>query len=168
MHNMTINLHIYALKSANSATFPLITPLTPYHSTRYDLYKYTESKNLLNNTKLNHEQKFSLPVFPIYENLNSLQSFLPPSHMEQKRSTHKKTFWVCKVFVCGGGVLNKWNVTRHKTKMDLVVICTLCTTSHNKRTPQRNTTKVVIIACMLIIAPRRKLAYITPYYIRYV
>ena len=72
---MTINLHIYTLKCAKSATFPLITPLTPYHSTRYDLYKYTESKNLLNNTKLNHEQKFSLPVFPIYENYLDSKSF---------------------------------------------------------------------------------------------
>ena len=68
MRNLTTNLYIYALKSANSATPTLIPPLTPYHSLRYDLHKYTESKNLLIYRKLNNEQKFSMPVFPIYEN----------------------------------------------------------------------------------------------------
>lgn len=46
MHNLTTNLHIYTLKSAKSATPTLITPLTPYLSTPYDLHKYTELKNI--------------------------------------------------------------------------------------------------------------------------
>ena len=41
MHNITTNLYIYALKSANSATPTLIPPLTPYLSPRYDMHKYT-------------------------------------------------------------------------------------------------------------------------------
>ena len=47
MHNITTNLHIYALKSAKSATPTLIHPLTPYLSPYYNLHKYTEAKNLL-------------------------------------------------------------------------------------------------------------------------
>ena len=41
---VTTNLHINALKSAKSAVIPLTLPITLYHQTRYDLYKYTESK----------------------------------------------------------------------------------------------------------------------------
>ena len=65
MHNITTNLHIYTLKSANSAVFPLTPPLTPYHSPRCDLYKYTEVKISSYHRKLITEQKFSLPVLPI-------------------------------------------------------------------------------------------------------
>lgn len=148
MHNLTTNLHIYTLKSAKSATPTLIQPLTPYHSPCYDLHKYTESKNLLNNTKLNHEQKFSPPVPPIYENLNSLQSFRPPSHLWNKSATlYNKTLLVFKVFVCGGGdsVLIKatWHATPHNNR-----------TAHHQA--RRNTTKVVIIAYSDYIAARRK------------
>ena len=71
MQRLTTNMHIYALKSANSATPTLNPHLTPYHSTRYDLHKYTQPKNLLKYIKLTTDQKFSLPVLPIYENLNS-------------------------------------------------------------------------------------------------
>ena len=103
MQRLTTNLHIYALKSAKSVTFPLTQPLTLYLSNTYAMYKYTESKNLLNNTKLNHEQKFSLPVLPIYENLNSLQSFpLPSLSLEHVRNLYTKTILILKVFVCGG------------------------------------------------------------------
>lgn len=108
------NLHIYALKSANSATFPLTHPLTLYNSHLYYLHKYTKSKNLLNNTKLNTEQKFSLPVLPIYENLNSLQSFVLPSlssPWNKSAALYKETLLVFKVFVCGGGVLSKAHET---------------------------------------------------------
>ena len=44
MHNITTNVHIYALKRAKSATFPLTNPLTHYNTTLYDLHKYTEVK----------------------------------------------------------------------------------------------------------------------------
>ena len=44
MHNITTNVHIYALKSANSAVIPLTNPLTLYLSHLYDLHKYTEVK----------------------------------------------------------------------------------------------------------------------------
>lgn len=47
MHNLTTNLHIYTLKSANSATPTLNPPLTPYLSPYYLLHKYTKAKNLL-------------------------------------------------------------------------------------------------------------------------
>ena len=82
MQHLTTNLYIYALKSANSATPTLIRPLTSYLSTRYDLHKYTEVKNLLISHKTEHRVKvFVFPVQPIYENLNSLQSFRSPSHV---------------------------------------------------------------------------------------
>ena len=68
MQEYKLKVYIYALKSAKSATFPLTTPLTPYLSPHYDLHKYTEVKNFLKYRKLNHEQKFSPPVLPIYEN----------------------------------------------------------------------------------------------------
>ena len=82
---VTTNLHIYALKSANSAVIPLINPLTLYHQTSCDLYKYTEVKISSYHRKLITEQKFSPPVLPIYENSNSLNSFLSPSISGTKR-----------------------------------------------------------------------------------
>ena len=91
MQRLTTNMHIYTLKSANSATPTLTTPLTPYHSPHYDLHKYTEAKNLLKYRKLNTEQKFSLTF----------------SRLEQSAALYNKTILVFKVFVCGGGVLNK-------------------------------------------------------------
>ena len=39
-------MYIYALKSANSATFPLTPPLTLYLSNTYAMYKYTRAKKL--------------------------------------------------------------------------------------------------------------------------
>ena len=59
---VTTNLHIYALKSANSAVIPLINPLTLYLSPHYDLHKYTEVKISSYHRKLITEQKFSHPV----------------------------------------------------------------------------------------------------------
>ena len=47
MQEYKLKVYIYALKSANSATFPLTTPPTPYLSPYYNLHKYTEAKNLL-------------------------------------------------------------------------------------------------------------------------
>ena len=69
MQRLTTNMHIYALKSAKSAANILIHPLTPYYSPRYYLHKYTEAKISSYHIKLNHEQKFSPPVLPIYEKL---------------------------------------------------------------------------------------------------
>ena len=63
---VTTNLHIYALKRANSAVTPLINPLTLYHQTSCDLYKYTEVKISSYHTKLNTEQKFSCSLFSLY------------------------------------------------------------------------------------------------------
>ena len=82
MQEYKLKVYIYALKCAKSATFPLTTPLTPYLSPYYLLHKYTEAKNPLKSSKTEHRAKvFVFPVQPIYENSNSLQSFLSPSHI---------------------------------------------------------------------------------------
>ena len=105
MNNITTNVHIYALKSANSAANILIRPLTPYHSPHYDLYKYTEVKISSYHRKLNHEQKFSPPVLPILKTKTRLKVFRHLPYLEQSGSTYKKTIWILKVFICGGGDL---------------------------------------------------------------
>ena len=62
MQRLTTNMHIYTLKSANSATPTLTTPLTPYHSPYYLLHKYTEAKNLLN-----IENEIPSKSFPMFQ-----------------------------------------------------------------------------------------------------
>ena len=130
MQRLTTNLHIYSLKSANSAAFPLTTPLTPYHSPHYYLHKYTEAKNLLISQKTKSRAKVftASPSYIWKLKLVTKFSITFPAYPWNKMQPYKKTIQILKVFVCGGGdsVLNKWNVThatRHKTKMDLVAIC---------------------------------------------
>ena len=133
MHNLTTNLHIYALKSANSAVIPLTNPLTLYNSPHYDLYKYTE-------VKISSYYENSLPSksfhrqFCLFWKLKLAKKFCItfPIHWNTC-APYKKTIQILKVFVCGGGdienficffrfrvMLPSWISTRNnaKTKTD--------------------------------------------------
>ena len=71
---------------------------------------------------------------------------------------YKKTIQILKVFVCGGGESENSNCV---LSFKRAAWCP--DKAHATRNARRNTAKVVIIAYMLIIAPRHKLAYITRY-----
>ena len=107
MNNITTNVHIYALKSANSAANILIRPLTPYHSPHYDLYKYTE-------VKISSYCENSLPSksfhrqFCLFWKLKLAKKFCItfPIHWNTC-APYKKTIWILKVFICSGGESEK-------------------------------------------------------------
>ena len=84
---VTTNLHIYTLKSANSAVIPLINPLTLYHQPSYDLHKYTEAKNLLISQKTNYRAKVFTASLAYIRKLKLVTKFCVTfPRLEQKRS----------------------------------------------------------------------------------
>ena len=93
MHNITTNLHIYTLKCANSAAFPLTPPLTPYLSTSYPMYKYSRAKNLPHTT-ITKYYHYSVPnAHTKHKRLNRTKSYyrIYPHLNNIHTSTHTNT-----------------------------------------------------------------------------